>query len=75
MRAIKMNMNVEDKSFFGVAAILGTITEFKNIMNASLISETFFQSLISASAIAFVSGFIGLFAKKGAEWLWNKIKC
>lgn len=70
-----ISMNTEDKGFFGIGALLGTITEFKNIVNSSIISENFAQSLVSAASIAFISGFVGLFAKKLAEIIYNKIKC
>ena len=75
MKSISMSMNTEDKSFFGISAFLGTITEFKNIVNASIISENFAQSLVSAASIAFISGFVGLFAKKLGEFIYEKVRC
>lgn len=74
-KVLTMQLDGDDKAFFGITGLLGTITEFEHIMQAQLIHESIFMVIFKASAIAFISGFIGLFAKKLAETIYDKFKC
>ena len=59
--------NSEDKAFFSISAIAGTLS------NVEIFNNQFYQAVISALIIAFISGVVGLFAKKLAEIVWNKL--
>ena len=69
------HMNSEDKTFFGVTGIIGTVYHIKTIVQAQLLNESMAMIIVKACIVAFVSGFVGLFAKKFAEWVHLKITC
>lgn len=68
-------MNSEDRTFFGVTGVIGTIYHIKTIVQAQLVDESMAMIILKACIVAFVSGFVGLFAKKLAEWVHLKITC
>jgi hypothetical protein len=66
-------MNTEDRAFFGVTGIIGTIYHIQTIVQAQLMNEGMALIIIKACIVAFISGFVGLVGKKSAEWLHSKI--
>jgi hypothetical protein len=68
-------MSTDDKGFFITTGLIGSLSKAEEIISAQLINENLFGILIQAGAVAFVSGFIGLFAKKLAEYIYFKLKC
>jgi hypothetical protein len=70
-----VNMNTEDRAFFGVTGIIGTIYHIQTIVQAQLLNESMAMIIVKACIVAFISGFVGLFAKKFGEWVYNKITC
>jgi hypothetical protein len=67
-------MNTEDRAFFGITGVLGTILEYERIIVAQVVGESFLLVLGKACLVAFISGFIGLFGKIFAQYIWKKLK-
>lgn len=57
----------EDKAFFSISAIAGTLS------NIEIFNTQFYQAVISATIIAFISGVVGLLAKRLTSFVIDKL--